>query len=187
MNYTHCNTIILAGVLLIAAGCGGGGAPNQPPQVDAGSDQMVAAGQLVNLAASASDGDGSVSRYLWVQDAGDSVIIDAPDSASASFSMPTKPQSESLVFTVTVTDNGGLSASDSITITHENAAPTVDAGSDQNVVAGATAVLSGSAEDGDGDIISYAWSQTSGDSVTLNGADQVEDAGLSGSVKLASA
>ena len=174
MNYTHCNTIILAGVLLIAAGCGGGGPPNQPPQVDAGSDQMVAAGQLVNLAASASDGDGSVSRYLWVQDAGDSVIIDAPDSASASFSMPTKPQSESLVFTVTVTDNGGLSASDSITITHENAAPTVDAGSDQNVVAGATAVLSGSAEDGDGDIISYAWTQTSGDSVTLNDADQAE-------------
>lgn len=57
MNYRHCNTIILAGVLLIAAGCGGGAPPNQPPQVNAGSDQMVAAGQLVNSAASASDGD----------------------------------------------------------------------------------------------------------------------------------
>ena len=135
---------------------------------------MVAAGQLVELTASASDSDGSVSRYLWSQDSGDSVIIEASDSASASFSMPTKPQSETLVFIVTVTDNGGLSASDSITITHENAAPTVDAGSDQNVVAGATAILSGSAEDGDGDIISYAWTQTSGDSVTLTDADQAE-------------
>lgn len=166
---------------LVVAACGGGGggepqarSDNQPPQVDAGSDQTVAASQLVELTASASDGDGSVSRYLWVQDAGDSIVIDAPDSASASFSMPTKPQSETLVFTVTVTDNGGLSASDSITITHDNAVPTVDAGSDQNVLAGATAVLSGSAEDGDGEIISYAWSQTSGDSVTLNGADQAE-------------
>ena len=166
---------------LVVAACGGGGSggsqarsDNQPPQVDAGSDQTVAASRLVELTASASDSDGSVSGYLWSQDSGDSVVIDALDRASASFSMPTKPQSETMVFTVTATDNEGLSASDSVTVTHENAAPKVDAGSDQNVAAGATAVLSGSAEDGDGDIISYAWTQTSGDSVTLNGADQAE-------------
>jgi hypothetical protein len=170
---TYCLSLVVA-----ACGGGGGGSPtvseNQPPQVDAGSDKMMAAGQLVELTASASDGDGSISAYLWSQDAGDSVVIDASDSVSASFSMPAKPQSETLEFTVTVTDNDGLSASDSITITHENAVPTVDAGSDQNVVAGAIAILSGSAEDGDGDITSYAWTQTSGDSVTLNGADQAE-------------
>ena len=173
--------LIICCLSLVVAACGGGGSGesqarsnNRPPQVDAGSDQTVAASRLVELTASASDSDGSVSGYLWSQDSGDSVVIDAPDSASASFSMPTKPQSETMVFTVTATDNEGLSASDSVTVTHENAAPKVDAGSDQNVVAGATAVLSGSAEDGDGDIISYAWTQTSGDSVTLNGADQAE-------------
>ena len=132
---TYCLSLVVAAC---GGGGGGGGSPavseNQPPQVDAGSDKMVAAGQLVELTASASDGDGSISAYLWSQDAGDSVVIDASDSVSASFSMPAKPQSETLEFTVTVTDNDGLSASDSITITHENAVPTVDAGSDQNVV-----------------------------------------------------
>ena len=158
--------LLICCLSLVVAACGGGGSGesqarsnNRPPQVDAGSDQTVAASRLVELTASASDSDGSVSGYLWSQDSGDSVVIDAPDSASASFSMPTKPQSETMVFTVTATDNEGLSASDSVTVTHENAAPKVDAGSDQNVVAGATAVLSGSADDGDGDIISYAWSQ----------------------------
>lgn len=135
---------------------------------------MVAAGRLVELTASASDADGSVSRYLWSQDSGDNVVIEASDSASASFSMPAKPQSDTLVFTVTVTDNDGLSASDSITVTHDNAAPTVDAGSDQSVVANTRVTLTATATDSDGDIVSYGWAQTAGDSLDVSGADQLE-------------
>ena len=91
LSYMHCNTIILAGVLLLVAV----GPSNQPPQVDAGNDQMVAAGQLDELTASASDVDGSTSRYIWSQDDGDDIDSDAPDSAS--FSMPVKPSSETFL------------------------------------------------------------------------------------------
>ncbi|MFL3647335.1 MAG: hypothetical protein ACJ04O_12885, partial [Cellvibrionales bacterium] len=60
--------------------------------MNAGNDQMAAAGQLDELTARASDSDGSVSRYIWSQDDGDYIDSDALDSAN--FSMPAKPQSE---------------------------------------------------------------------------------------------
>ncbi len=52
----------------------------------------------------------------------------------------------------------------------ENMAPTVDAGADASVASGAAVSLMGTATD-DGTIASVAWTQTSGLSVTLAGAD----------------
>jgi len=147
---------------------------NAAPTVDAGSDQNVVAGATVVLSGSAEDGDGDIISYAWTQTSGDSVTLNDADQAEASFTLPDKPASSTFAFVLTVTDNRDASASDTVNVAHDNALPAVDAGSDQSVVAGATVVLSGSAEDGDGDIISYAWTQTSGDSVTLNDADQAE-------------
>ena len=115
-----------------------------------------------------------MTAYDWTQESGDTVVIDAADSATATFTMPTKPQSENFVFKLTVTDNGGLTASDSTTVDHENTLPTADAGLDQNRLAGVVVILNGSADDSDGVITSYSWTQTSGDSVEITDADQVK-------------
>ena len=61
---------------------------------------------------------------------------------------------------------GGGSSAQSI-----NQAPQVQAGPDQQVLAGARVTLSGSASDSDGTITSYSWAQDSGDPVALKGAD----------------
>ena len=64
------------------------GAPNQPPNAQAGSDQTVAGGDKVRLRGSASDPDGTVQTYRWEQVSGSSVSISNADQVSASFVAP---------------------------------------------------------------------------------------------------
>lgn len=52
-----------------------------------------------------------------------------------------------------------------------NVAPTANAGADQTVDEETTVILSGNGTDSDGSITSYAWAQTTGTSVTINGAE----------------
>ena len=69
--------------------------------------------------------------------------------------------------------DGVLHSVDTVTITvvQPNSAPISDAGADQTVDTGDTVTLNGTgSSDPDGDAISYSWSQTSGDTITLSDA-----------------
>ena len=77
----------------------------------------------------------------------------------------------SLTFELTVTDSGGLQATDTTTVnvTGDNDPPTADAGPDQNVEEETTVTLDGSNSfDPDDGIESYRWKQVAGPSVTLS-------------------
>ncbi len=140
-------------------------AVNTPPNANAGADQVVAPGATVNLDGSASsDSNGTIATYAWTQTAGSAVTLASAGTASTSFAAPTA--AGTLTFQLTVTDNGGASHSDTVTVT-VNAIPVASAGADQTVSAGAAVTLTGSATDEDGTIASYAWAQTSGPAVTL--------------------
>jgi uncharacterized delta-60 repeat protein len=56
----------------------------------------------------------------------------------------------------------------------ENSLPTVNAGLDQTVNEQSSVILSGSASDTDGTIVTYLWAQTAGTSVSLSNADSAE-------------
>ncbi len=159
-------------------------APNAAPTANAGSDQTVDSGDTVTLDGSGSnddgdlDGDGSITAYRWT--APDGITLSRTIRGSTAFIAPTLAAGAAdrvLTFTLTVTDNDGAIASDTVVITVEgpNAAPTADAGSDRTVASGAAVSLDGSASsdagdlDGDGSITTYAW--TASDGVTLTGAD----------------
>jgi hypothetical protein len=151
---------------------------NQAPTANAGLDQTVDEGDTVTLDGSNSyDPDGTIASYSWTQTAGTSVNLSDPASATPTFTAPlVGAGSEALRFQLTVTDNGGLSGTDTVIINVSNVstvneAPTADAGPDQTVNEGVTVTLDGSnSTDPDGSITSYLWTQTAGTSVTLSDA-----------------
>jgi hypothetical protein len=88
------------------------------PTANAGADQYPEAGATVTLSASASTaGSGSITNYAW------STIEQPPGSASPSFTAPTAVSTDVVVasagryvFRVTVTQTGGLTATDDVTM-----------------------------------------------------------------------
>ena len=137
------------------------GAPsNVPPTADAGPDQTVVLGDVVDLDGSASsDPDGDALTFLWSLDA-------SPPGSTASLSdptsvMPTFEADEPGEYVVSLTVNDGLvdSAPDSILIATENSVPVADAGPDQTVAVDELVTLDGSgSNDADGDPLTFEWS-----------------------------
>jgi len=92
---------------------------NQAPVAHAGEDQFVLEGETVTLNGTASqDPDNGISAWTWEQTAGPPVTLTPPGEAIVHLVAPkSTPGGMELEFTLTVTDNGGLSHSDSTKIT----------------------------------------------------------------------
>jgi hypothetical protein len=145
---------------------------NRFPVADAGPDLAVNEASLVTLDGSAStDPDGSISVYQWIQTGGPAVVLAGADTDTATFTAPVGGVAEPLVFELTVTDNNGATATDSVSVT-VNQLPIADAGPDQSVIELTDVMLDGGASsDPDGSVAAYAWTQTEGPAVTLDNAD----------------
>ena len=83
---------------------------NLGPVANAGQDQSVIFGSSVTLNGSASaDPDGTIESYQWSQTAGASVELSSVTEPVVTFTAPSS--SDSLSFTLTVTDNEGATSS----------------------------------------------------------------------------
>ncbi|WP_338023584.1 myxosortase-dependent M36 family metallopeptidase [Archangium primigenium] len=142
---------------------------NRAPSVNAGLDALVDERAAVTLMGSASDEDGDPLTYRWFQTAGTPVALRGATSLSASFTAPEVSSSETLTFTLWVSD-GKTSATDSVNVVVQNVnrAPellVLDVTADERT----TIHLDAIGYDTDGDTLSYAWTQKSGPTVTLAG------------------
>lgn len=161
---------------------------NIPPTANAGADQTVNEGDAVTLSGSGTDPDDGIKSYQWTQTAGTpTATLSDSTAASPTFTAPdVGVGGAALTFQLTVTDNGGLQATDSciVNISFINTAPTANAGIDQTAEEGTTVTLDGSGSDPDaGDsIASYLWTQTAGPSVTLSSAADAKPTFVPGSV-----
>ncbi|MDQ6608980.1 MAG: PKD domain-containing protein [Bacteroidota bacterium] len=159
-------------------GCAGN---NKPPVANAGIDQTITLQKdsvLLDGSAS-SDPDGTITKYRWTKISGPvSSIIVSADSA--------KTILRSLIvgvynFELIVTDNGGLSAKDTVQITVAdspvNHPPIARAGADQTIILPTnTVTLDGSgSSDPDNNITTYLWTKISGpSSFTIANANNVK-------------
>lgn len=108
----------------VLSACGGSSpapvdptSPNQAPTADAGADEVVDEGTAVSLSGAGTDSDGTIVSYSWQQTGGTGVTIADANMASASFTAPLVTAIEDLIFSLTVMDNDGAAASDTVTVT----------------------------------------------------------------------
>ncbi len=134
---------------------------NTPPVANAGNNQTVQAGTLVNLDGGGSsdvDSDDTLT-YQWAlitRPSGSTSTLTADTTATPSF---TPDVGGNFVVQLVVNDGLANSDPDTVTITSiANNIPTANAGPDQNVYTDTQVSLNGSASvDLDGDSLTYQW------------------------------
>ena len=101
---------------------------NQAPVVNAGNDFAALLRTSQILQGSATDPEGALVSVLWEQTAGPQVTINDAETVRASFTTP--DNEATLTFTLTATDEFGVSTSDSISVDVQAPAEVVDLGND---------------------------------------------------------
>ena len=142
---------------------------NKPPVASAGPNQFVTpATDSASLDGSGSgDPDGTITTWLWTKISGpSSSIINSPSSSAT---IVKNLVTGNYQFELKVTDNGGLSATDTVMVTVDaipssDHAPVANAGADLVITLPAnTITLDGSgSSDTDNNITGYQWSKISG-------------------------
>jgi len=141
--------------------------PNVAPVANAGSDQTVEVGTVVQLDGSESrDTDGDPLGYLWTAPVG--TTLSSVTDARPEF---TADEAGTYHFTLVANDGKADSAPDEVVVTvvEPNTAPVANAGPDQRMEVGARVQLDGSgSRDAESDRLMYRWLQTEGPDLTLS-------------------
>ena len=127
------------------------------PTVSVTSDIYAAhPGEVVALTATAADTDGRIESYRW--SGGGTGFADV-ETGNTTWTAPDVSAATSYILVLTVTDDDGATASDSVSIrVARNRAPTVSlTASDYAINVGETVTLTADAHDSDGEVESYEW------------------------------
>lgn len=150
---------------------------NDPPTADAGPDQLVMVGDLIQLDGSGSfDPDGDPLTYTWLfisRPAGSAAVLSDPNAENPTFVADVPADAQDAYVVQLIVNDGELDSDpDTVTITTENRPPVADAGPDQTVTLGETVQLDGSGSlDPDGDALTFDWqflSRPAGSTATLS-------------------
>ncbi len=122
MEISMKNLIFL--IIIFIMGCGGESSSspsevnaNLSPTAFAGEDQIVHQQVLVTLTGTGTDSDGTITTFSWQQVAGNTVSLSADNTDIVNFTSLPHNVEETLTFELTVTDDEGASAVDTIFVT----------------------------------------------------------------------
>ena len=145
-------------------------APNQPPTANAGPDIIITLpANTASLAGSGTDPDGNISSYGWIKIAGP--VAGTLTNANSATATAGGLAAGVYKYELTVTDNGGATAKDTMQVTVNvagNQPPSANAGADITIILPTnSATLTGSATDPDGSITAYRWVKIAGPSAGI--------------------
>jgi len=146
-------------------------AANIPPVANAGADvNITLPTNSLNLIGSGTDIDGTIASYAWAKVMGPTATLSGQATSTLSLSALLQG---TYVFSLTVKDNSGATATDNVTVKVNPAAvnqsPTANAGGDITVnLPTNTANITGSGSDPDGTVSTYLWELVSGPTVTMS-------------------
>jgi hypothetical protein len=150
---------------------------NSLPAADAGPNQSVSPSDFVSLDGSNSYDQDGIVAYLWKQLSGPQVSLSDPCAVNPIILFNAIQSTDaSLLFELTVTDRGGLKATDTVIVNvlSDNRPPIADAGSNRNVGPHERVMLDGlNSRDPDGAIAYYAWKQVAGPTVVFSNPNYV--------------
>lgn len=137
---------------------------NQTPTANAGTDKtLTLPTNSTTLTGSGTDPDGTIAGYAWTRVSGPTTFTFG--TANAATTTLSNLVQGVYVFRLTVTDNGGATATDNVTVTVNAApqSPIANAGSNITLTLPVNSTtLTGSGTDPDGTIAGYAWIRVSG-------------------------
>ena len=147
-------------------------ASNTPPTASAGTAQTVTlpSSSVTLTGTGAGTSGASVASYAWAKTSGPAGA--SISTAGAPATTVTGLTQGVYVFTLTVTDNHGLTATSAVTITVV-AAPVAVAGPSQTISATSTVLDAAASYSPNGSITSYSWQQIGGPAVVLVNANSV--------------
>ncbi|MCG7537085.1 hypothetical protein [Pseudoalteromonas sp. OOF1S-7] len=148
---------------------------NLAPEVKITGEHEAVEGTTSVLIATASDPDGEVVSYAWSHNAETELTITGETTESLSVSSDNIMVDQLVTFTVTVTDNQGLSSSSSKELTFvalPNVAPTARIEGAQSVEEQSELTLTADASDSDGQVARYHWSYASDISLAVSSPDE---------------
>lgn len=124
----------------------------RPPTANAGSDQNANPRATVSLngTASTANAPALISRYAWVQTVGPAATLTGANTATPSFVVPDGAFGTVVTFQLTVTDDVGLSATDTVNVTLNEVPPTLNPIGNRIAYTGATFSFTVSGSDGNG-------------------------------------
>ena len=118
----------------------------------------------------------AITEHTWQQYLGDQVTLNNANSSRANFTVPDVTNDKLYSFIYTVTDANDISASDKLNVVVKpfaeyNKAPVVDESQQILVQSNEAVSVTLSATDEENDPLTFAWEQTSGESITLASVD----------------
>jgi len=153
--------------------------PNDPPVADAGEDQTVLTGAMVQLNGTASyDIDGQIVGWEWNASAANPATVSLSATNLSVVALTAPDVVGVYMFTLKVLDdNGTWSAEDAVNITVElpvNVPPVAVVTAEPAITLGDTVHLNGTtSHDPDGEIVDWEWNCTSHPALTFEVSDSI--------------
>ena len=144
---------------------------NHAPAISVDAPENVYGGATVNIIATGTDADGSISSYQWQQLEGTTLAFDTTDSAELTTVAPMVTEAETAKLQLTVTDDKGATTESTVDVTLNPPSLSLTGDSSVETKSGAFTTLNWQVESSDSQVTYSLTRDDTGEALTLISSD----------------